>query len=369
MASSPKASVQPDVEVSPVKIKRTEAEMPPSKVRKTEGDVKTTEDAKAAPKLPSSYEAHHSWTDAPASFDFVELERLQKLQPRSTLASGYQHGLIPVYDAQSLDFCGDQTAQRDLHTSFFDHAGCVIIKGVFSQECMAGYTSWSEDMLEKSKNDPQSRHPKQAGKRLINDVFGRMSATDPDLLFELVGNPTLNALMDTLLGFGRFGALTTHWIEAGGERQLSHVDYPLHVGSGKFWEASVAKMKRLTTREQANHIMSRFSVQILIASDAMDVSNGSTEVVPCSHLLQDLAAHIHNPAIYAEFEHRFVNVTLEKGDILIFNRGLCHRGGWNKSAKRRNSLIAAMRVGQEIIESARIIERLEKGSPRYQALS
>ena len=35
-------------------------------------------------------------------------------------------------------------------------------------------------------------------------------------------------------------------------------------------------------------------VQILIASDKMDVSNGSTEVVPCSHLMTNLDVAIHD---------------------------------------------------------------------------
>jgi hypothetical protein len=52
----------------------------------------------------------------------------------------------------------------------------------------------------------------------------------------------------------KFGACTGHWIEAKGDRQLSHVDYPMHVGSGPFWEHNVEKMKKYTTRYQVNHV-------------------------------------------------------------------------------------------------------------------
>ena len=90
---------------------------------------------------------------------------------------------------------------------------------------------------------------------------------------------------DVLLGFMKFGAATAHWIQSKGDRQLSHVDYPMHVGSGPFWEGSEEVMKRYTTRDQVNNVLPYFSVQVLIASDAMDVSNGSTEVVSTFILL------------------------------------------------------------------------------------
>ena len=53
-----------------------------------------------------------------------------------------------------------------------------------------------------------------------------------------------------------------------------------------------------------------------------------------------------------------------EGDVLFFNRALCHRGGRNLSSKRRNSLIMQCvwlwGVGQEIIESSKVIENLAK---------
>ena len=69
----------------------------------------------------------------------------------------------------------------------------------------------------------------------------------------------------------------------------------------------------------------------------------------------------------------FVNVSLNQGDILIFNRGLCHRGGKNISPKRRNSLIMQCvwlwGVGQEIIDAAYVISNLESKSSEYEKWS
>ena len=130
-----------------------------------------------------------------------------------------------------------------------------------------------------------------------------MGNSDPDLLLELIADKTLNTLQDLFLGFSKYGACTCHWIEAGGDRQASHVDYHLHVGSGPFWEHSAEKLKRLTTKFQADEMLIKYSVQVLIASDSMSVANGSTECVPCSHLMKNLDVAIHDENIYQKFEN------------------------------------------------------------------
>lgn len=178
--------------------------------------------------------------------------------------------------------------------------------------------------------------------------------------------------MSFVLGFSKFGALTAHWIEAKGERQLSHVDYPMHVGSGPFWEQNPSKLKRIVTDYQLNHILPYYSIQVLIASDKMDKSNGSTEIVPGSHLIPNIDLLLHNSKIYDEFEPYFMNVSLNQGDILFFNRRLCHRGGENLSGKRRNALIAQCvwlwSIGQEIMETDKVINNLKK-CKEYQKLN
>ena len=117
-------------------------------------------------------------------------------------------------------------------------------------------------------------------------------------------------------------------------------------------------------------MLTKYSVQVLIASDSMSVSNGSTECVPCTHRMENLDVAIHENEIYEKFENEFVNVTLNQGDVLFFNRGLCHRGGKNISENRRNALIMQCvwlwGIGQEIIEYEKVTTLLEKNSQIYQ---
>lgn len=248
---------------------------------------------------------------------------------------------IPEIDVSSKDFDHNSLvdSREQLNTIFFDRAGCLILRNVFVKEDMDAYNKWCEKHLDSIKDDSNSKHPKQHDKWLINDVLERMSADQPELLLRLLNNDKLNFVLDSLIGFARFGAVTTHWIEPGGCRQKSHVDYPCHVKSGKFWENNPELIHRYFTDYQINHVLPYFSVQTLIASDKMGKYNGSTEVVPGSHLIHNVDSLIHNDDFYQSMEAKFENVELNQGDVLIFNRRLVHRGGNNISDGRRNSLI------------------------------
>lgn len=164
------------------------------------------------------------------------------------------------------------------HALFYSESGCVVLKGAYTPEIMERYNAWCIRHLDSIKTN--ARHPKQWSKRLINDVMERMADDDPCLLAALVDNPRLTSAVDALLGFARFGAVTTHWSEPGGDRQQTHVDYPCHVKSGPFWENDPAKLQRMFTVPQLEHSLAHYSVQALIAADAMGEYNGSTEVIP-----------------------------------------------------------------------------------------
>eukprot|EP00854_Cymbomonas_tetramitiformis_P019947 gene19947-23865_t len=293
-----------------------------------------------------------------------ELNPFKKAFVRPPNVAFLQHEYIPFYDIRSADDLSKNGLKEEVYDMFFGSGpGCIGLKNVFTEDVMEKYNKWCEDHLENAKNKANCTHPKQKDKFLINDVMEQMSVEDPDLLMKLINNPVYNAVMDTLLGMSTIGAFTAHWIQPGGDRQMSHVDYPLHVGSGKFWESSKEKLMDLTTEYQMNHILPFYSVQAIMASDAMDHRNGSTEVVPFSSKVHNIDAKILDKEFYDSVENLFHNVSLEKGDVFLFNRRLCHRGGRNSSDKRRNSAIMQCvwlwGIGQSGYSGREIIHNLE----------
>jgi len=295
--------------------------------------------------------AHHTW----------------KPQQPYKQPDEYQ-GKIPIYHANRLH----ETNDSDIYETFFSCSGCFIVRGVYTEDLMTNFNKWCEDMLNISNLDKNATHPLQSDKFLINDLIYRMSENNPDMLMELLNNPSLTKIADILLGFMVYGSATAHWINPGGDRQKSHVDYPLHLGSTPFWDNNVEKLQKLVTKYQVNHILPFYSIQILIASDKMDQSNGSTEVIPGSHRIEDIDVHIHNKKVYDKCENMFVNASLEKGDILVFNRRLVHRGGKNTSNYRRNSLIIQgvnlFSIPQEIFNYDAVLTNIEN-SNEYNRMS
>lgn len=233
----------------------------------------------------------------------------------------------------------DAADPAKVRAGFFDEHGYVILRGVFSPALMDRFNAWcARHYPAVEREHANAVHPKQKDKRIINDVMERMAKDDPGMLRTLLGNHQLNAVLDALVGFATIGAATAHRINPGGAAQQTHVDYPCHVRSGRFWRDDPALLERYFTPEQRAALV-HFSVQTLFASTAMDHRNGATQFAPGSHRIPDVALKVHDPAFLAEIEPRMVSARLDQGDVLIFSAQLVHRGGHNPSAKPRDALI------------------------------
>lgn len=265
---------------------------------------------------------------------------------------------IPEYNINDVCY-------KEMYENFYNKYGCMIIKGVFENQTMDDYDTWCDDIYCQIKNDQNINHSIQKDKILYNNIVERMGKTNPILLHSLLGHHKLNKILDNLLGFTRIGSCTGHKVLGGGDRQETHVDYPIHLNSSKFWkdDGGIDKLKRMITKYQLNYILPYFSIQALTAVCDMNKMNGSTEVVPCSHLIEDIDMKIHNQEFREEIEKKFINVELKKGDVLLFNRRLCHRGGKNESNEDRNALITqyvwSWGVGQEVIDHTHFFDYLD----------
>lgn len=295
--------------------------------------------------------------------DLEEIKFRQNNYKMPANAVEMQAGLVPVYDIKDASELKNADFRKEIYDVFFDGPGALILRGVFKKETMDEYNLWCEEYLAKPSNAKNRTHPKQKDKFVINDLLELLSKDNPKLLMDMINNPVYTGVPDILLGFSTIGAFTTHWIKPFGAGQERHTDYPLHVGSGAFWENSVEKMERMTTQYQIDKIFPYITLQTLIATDAMDKENGSTEVWPHSHHISLLDVKVHDPCFKEAMKEQLINVELAQGDVLVFNRGLYHAGGSNKTNKRRNSAIMQsvmlFAVGQHKHNTELILENLE----------
>jgi len=87
---------------------------------------------------------HCSWADGD-QIDFDQLEekqqKIRKPENRSKFAEEYQNDLIPIFNAEKLDFSNVEI-QKDIYKSFFDQSGTIIVKNVYSSDLMDSYNGW-----------------------------------------------------------------------------------------------------------------------------------------------------------------------------------------------------------------------------------
>ena len=282
--------------------------------------------------------------------------------------------LCNIFDFNIPEYSITDTCYEDMYDNFFNKFGCMIIKGVYSDNIMTEYDNWCGEIYDEIKDDKNINHAIQKDKILFNNIIERMGQTNPKLLYTLLGHHKLNNILDNLLGFAKIGSCTGHKVLKGGDRQETHVDYPIHLNSGSFWkdDGGVSKVKKIITRYQLNYVLPYFSLQSLTAVCDMDENNGSTEVIPCSHKIPDIDIKLRDQKYREEIEKYFINVNLKKGDVLIFNRRLCHRGGRNESDKDRNALITqyvwSWGLGQEYIKYESFFDYLN-GADEFNKLS
>ena len=74
----------------------------------------------------------------------------------------FWHTVCPIiFDKWQERTCkSSKEVQKDFYATFFDKAGCVVVKNVFEPELMQKYNTWCENFLETAKDDPNCRHPK-----------------------------------------------------------------------------------------------------------------------------------------------------------------------------------------------------------------
>ena len=78
------------------------------------------------------------------------------------MKEGFWHTVCPIiFDKRQERTCkSSKEVQKDFYATFFDKAGCVVVKNVFEPELMQKYNTWCENFLETAKDDPNCRHPK-----------------------------------------------------------------------------------------------------------------------------------------------------------------------------------------------------------------
>jgi ectoine hydroxylase-related dioxygenase (phytanoyl-CoA dioxygenase family) len=144
----------------------------------------------------------------------------------------------------------------------------------------------------------------------------------PEVYVRYMANPVIDLACRSWLGPGYQLATQINQVRPGGKAQQAHRDY--HLGF-----MSPAQMA-----EYPAHIHKFGPMLILqggIAHCDMPVESGTTKLLPYSQRYLQGYVAATRPDFREYFEDHYVQLPLEKGDLLFFSPALFHAGGENRS--------------------------------------
>lgn len=169
----------------------------------------------------------------------------------------------------------------------------------------------------------------------------------PDVYVRYMANPVIDFACRSWLGPGYQLATQINQVRPGGKAQQAHRDF--HLGF----------MTPAQMGEYPPHVH-RFSPMLIlqggVAHCDMPVESGTTKLLPYSQRFAKGYVAATLPEFRDYFETHFVQLPLEKGDLIFFSPALFHAGGENRSA----NIARMVNLLQVASPFAKHMERLDR---------
>jgi len=237
------------------------------------------------------------------------------------------HNNIPVYDVIQLDLTGDTRALKaEWAHVFLKSAGVLLLKNAFPDtSCIDTASTIYERIIadEKAADGGKADHFAASGAndRIWNSAQ-KLCHQDPKVFAQYFGNLAIDAACEAWLGPNYQMTAQVNLVRPGGAAQSPHRDY--HLG---FQPRDVAA----SYPAHVHDLSPVLTLQGAVAHVDMPIESGPTKLLPFSQSYRHGYLAFTLPEFRAFFEENFVQVPLQKGDVLFFNPALFHAGGANVS--------------------------------------
>ena len=283
-----------------------------------------------------------------------------------TYASGTTKN-IPVYEVPDLLDVMRGSARRSLLTEWssvmMEGAGVIVLKHAYADtSVLDAATAIYEAIIaeEKEAFGAGADHFAAAGAndRVWNSLQ-KLCLKDPVLFARYFGNEAIQAASEAWLGPMYQMTAQVNLVYPGGAAQTAHRDY--HLG---FQTADIAG----SFPAHVHDLSPVLTLQGAIAHCDMPVESGPTKLLPFSQSYRPGYMAYRLPEFQACFEERYVQVPLEKGDLVFFNPALFHAAGANTS-KDINRFANLLQVGSAMGRSIESVDRTTMCKALFPALS
>ena len=276
------------------------------------------------------------------------------IQQRVVIYEG-EHIQALISTKQSLDL------KSELHHCIKDGPGVVIVRQAFQEmKVIDRATELFQEIIEEEKTSDKHRgdHFAKVGENeRIWNALQKFCERDTEAFIDYYNNPVLCFVREAWLG--PFFQMTSqvNIVKPGGQAQKPHRDY--HLG---FQENSLVSEYPISAQ-----ILSQFlTLQESVAHTDMDISSGSTMMLPFSHQYPLGYMAWRDSKFIEYFQKHAVQLALKKGDAVFFSPALFHAAGTNsKSSDRIANLLQASSAFGKTMES---VDRTKMTKLIYQVL-
>jgi len=234
---------------------------------------------------------------------------------------------VPVYDVSKINFLSDTKSLRAewanvLHKS----AGVIVLKNAypdtsFIDTATAVYEKIIAD--EKAASGDKADHFAASGAndRIWNSAQ-KLCEYDPETFANYFSNLAVDTACKAWLGPNYQMTAQINLVRPSGAAQSPHRDY--HLG---FQTKEIAE----TYPAHVHDLSPVLTLQGAIAHVDMPIESGPTKLLPFSQIYRHGYLAFSQPDFREYFENNYIQIPLNKGDVLFFNPALYHAGGANIS--------------------------------------
>ena len=234
---------------------------------------------------------------------------------------------IPIYDVSQIDFLANtQTLRTEWANVLHKTAGVLVLKNAYPDtSCIDAATLKFEKIIadEKAATGDKADHFAASGAndRIWNSAQ-KLCQSDPNTFAKYFSNLAVDTACKAWLGPNYQMTAQINLVRPTGAAQSPHRDYHLGFQTRELAESYPAHVHDLSPV---------LTLQGAIAHIDMPIESGPTKLLPFSQIYRHGYLAYSQPEFREYFENNYVQIPLNKGDVLFFNPALYHAGGANIS--------------------------------------
>ncbi|MGB0512429.1 MAG: phytanoyl-CoA dioxygenase family protein [Paracoccaceae bacterium] len=255
----------------------------------------------------------------------------QNLDPKDVPYSAEINANVPIYDCAALaENIDSDEGRRKIMVEWskvlINLSGVIVLRGAYDNTDVIDAASdvfhrIIADEKQTAKSGADHFAASGANDRIWNSLQ-KLCLNAPDVHVNYFANPFIDAACEAWLGPHYQMTAQVNLVRPGGQAQTAHRDY--HLGF-----QSVDKSVQFPGH--VHQLSPVLTLQGGIAHCDMPIESGPTKLLPFSQKYLHGYLAYHQDDFKEYFEQNYVQLELNKGDVIFFSPAIFHAAGENKS--------------------------------------